>query len=224
MKDAIDDWTPKTRLGVMIKDGKISNMADMFNSGLPIMEYEIIDFLLPDTVEEVLDINLVQRMHKSGRRVRFRATVVVGNNNGYVGLGKGTAKEVGPAIRKGIRDAKLKMIEIRRGCGSWECGCGMPHTVPFKINGAAGSVRVKLLPAPSGVGIVAGGISKKIILLAGIKDIWSETRGQTQTTINMASATFDALKNTSTMKTSKKYEEIGGIVAGGINRSEVKSE
>ncbi|MEE8401809.1 MAG: 30S ribosomal protein S5 [Candidatus Hydrothermarchaeaceae archaeon] len=224
MKDDIDDWTPKTRLGGMIKDGKISNMADMFNSGLPIMEYEIIDFLLPDTVEEVLDINLVQRMHKSGRRVRFRATVVVGNNNGYVGLGKGTAKEVGPAIRKGIRDAKLKMIEIRRGCGSWECGCGLPHTVPFKIKGSTGSVRVKLLPAPSGVGIVAGGISKKIISLAGIKDIWSETRGQTQTTINMASATFDALKNTSTMKTNKNYEEIGGIVAGRINESEVKLE
>jgi small subunit ribosomal protein S5 len=125
----IEDWNPKTRLGRMVQEGKISNMEAMFRSGLPLMEYEIIDTLLPDTVEEVLDINIVQRMHKSGRRVRFRATIAVGNNNGYVGLGKGTAKEVGPAIRKGIKDAKLNMIEVRRGCGSWECGCGTPHTV-----------------------------------------------------------------------------------------------
>ncbi len=217
----IEDWNPKTRLGRRVQEGKISNMEAMFRSGLPLMEYEIIDTLLPDTVEEVLDINIVQRMHKSGRRVRFRATIAVGNNNGYVGLGKGTAKEVGPAIRKGIKDAKLNMIEVRRGCGSWECGCGTPHTVPFKTKGAAGSVRVTLLPAPRGVGLVAGGISKKILLLAGIKDVWSETRGQTNTTLNTANATFNALENTSTMKVNKKQIEFGGIVAGEVK---LKSE
>lgn len=224
MIENIDDWTPKTRLGRRVKEGKISSIGEMFISGLPLMEYEIIDALVPGTVEEVLDINIVQRMHKSGRRVRFRATVAVGNNNGCVGLGKGTAKEVGPAIRKGIRDAKLNMIEVRRGCGSWECGCGTPHTVPFKTKGAAGSVRLTLLPGPKGVGLVAGGITKKILSLAGIKDVWSETRGQTQTTINTASATFNALQNTSTMKVNKAQIEFGGIVAGTIEQAEVKSE
>jgi len=225
MVEDIEDWTPKTRLGRMVKEGKISNMEEMFRSGLPLMEYTIIDTLLPDTVEEVLDINIVQRMHKSGRRVRFRATIAVGNNNGYVGLGKGTAKEVGPAIRKGIKDAKLNIIEVRRGCGSWECGCGTPHTVPFKTKGAAGSVRVTLLPAPRGVGLAAGGISKKILSLAGVRDIWSETRGQTQTTINTANATFGALKNTSTMKVNKTQTEFGGIVAGKVEvKPEVQSE
>lgn len=224
MKDEHDDWTPKTKLGRMVKDGKIKTMEEMFASGLPLMEHEVVDVLLPDTAEEVLDINIVQRMHKSGRRVRFRATIAVGNNNGYIGIGKGTAKEVGPAIRKGIRDAKLNIIEVRRGCGSWECGCGSPHSIPFKIKGAMGSVRVKLLPAPQGIGLAAGGITKKILTLAGIEDIWSETRGQTQTTLNTTSATFEALKNTSTMKVNKEQIDSCAIVAGKVETKEAQEE
>ncbi len=224
MEDA-EEWAPKTRLGRLVRDGKIKNMADMFRSGLPVMEHEIVDALLPDTVEEVLDINIVQRMHKSGRRVRFRATIAVGNNNGYIGLGKGTAKEVGPAIRKGIKDAKLNMIEVRRGCGSWECGCGNPHTIPFKINGAAGSVRLTLLPAPRGIGLAVGGTSKKILSLVGIKDVWSEARGQTKTTLNTASATFNALKKTSTMKVKEEQVKNCGIVPGEVELDqEVKAQ
>lgn len=222
MPEEVDDWAPKTKLGRMVKEGKIKTMEEMFQSGLPLMEHGIVDALLPDTVEEVLDINIVQRMHKSGRRVRFRATIAVGNNNGYVGIGKGTAKEVGPAIRKGIRDAKLNMVEVRRGCGSWECGCGNPHSIPFKTKGATGSVRVELLPAPRGIGLAAGGISKKILSLAGIEDIWSETRGQTQTTLNTASATFDAIKNTSTMKVNKEQVKSCGIVAGKVEAKEAQ--
>jgi len=222
--DEHDDWNPKTKLGRMVKEGKIKTMKEMFASGLPLMEYEVVDALLPDTVEEVLDINIVQRMHKSGRRVRFRATIAVGNNNGYVGIGKGTAKEVGPAIRKGIKDAKLNIIEVRRGCGSWECGCGSPHSIPFKTKGATGSVRVALLPAPQGIGLAAGGISKKILTLAGVKDIWSQTRGQTQTTLNTASATFEAIKNTSTMKVNKEQIKSCAIVAGELKTREVQGE
>jgi small subunit ribosomal protein S5 len=224
MIEEVDDWTPKTRLGRMVKEGKIKTMEELFQSGLPLMEHEIVDVLLPDTVEEVLDINIVQRMHKSGRRVRFRATIAVGNNNGYVGLGKGTAKEVGPAIRKGIKEAKLNMIEVRRGCGSWECGCGAPHSIPFKTKGATGSVRITLLPAPRGIGLAAGGISKKILSLVGVEDIWSEARGQTKTTINTASATFEALKNTSTMKVNKEQTETCGIVAGQVKAKEAQPE
>jgi small subunit ribosomal protein S5 len=225
MTEDIETWTPKTMLGKMVKEGKISSIEEMFKSGLPLMEHGIIDVLLPDTVEEVLDINIVQRMHKSGRRVRFRATIAVGNNNGYVGLGKGTAKEVGPAIRKGIKDAKLNIIEVSRGCGSWECGCSTPHSIPFKTKGATGSVRITLLPAPKGIGLAAGKISKKILSLAGIADIWSEARGQTKTTINTANATFNALKNTSTIKVNKTQVESCGIVAGKVEaKQEVQSE
>ncbi|MEE9611506.1 MAG: 30S ribosomal protein S5 [Desulfatiglandales bacterium] len=210
----IEEWTPTTKLGRMLKSGEITDISDIFRSGMPLMEVEIIDALLPDMQEEVIDITLVQRMHKSGRRVRFRATVAVGNMDGYMGLGNSVAKEVGPAIRKAIRNAKLNLIEIRRGCGSWECGCGTAHSVPFQARGSAGSVRVFLLPAPKGIGLVAGDVSKTLLKLAGITDVWSRTEGKTKTTINTAKATFKSLRETARIKISKKQSDEIGILEG----------
>ena len=198
-----EEWEPKTNLGHMVKEGTITDIDEIFEKGLPIMELEIVDALLPDLEEEVMDVNLVQRMHKSGRKVNFRVIVAVGNKNGYVGLGQGKAKEVGPAIRKAVDDAKYNIIKVRRGCGDWGCVCGREHTVPFKISGKSGSVRVTLIPAPGGVGLTIGNVGKTILRLAGIDDVWSQTMGQTQTTINFASAVFDALKNLSKVKASK---------------------
>ena len=198
-----EEWEPKTNLGHMVKDETITDIDEIFERGLPIMELEIIDALLPDLEEDVMDVNLVQRMHKSGRKVNFRVIVAVGNKNGYVGLGQGKAKEVGPAIRKAVDDAKYNILKVRRGCGDWGCVCGREHTVPFKISGKSGSVRVTLIPSPGGVGLAIGDVGKTILRLAGIDDVWSETRGQTQTTINFASAVFDALKNLSKVKASK---------------------
>jgi small subunit ribosomal protein S5 len=210
----MEDWEPVTRLGRMVKNGEIRDIREVFSSGLPIMETEIIDTLLPDMEEEVLDINIVQRMHKSGRRVRFRATVVIGNKDGYVGLGNAVAKEVGPAIRKAIRLAKLNLIQIRRGCGSWECGCGTAHSVPFTVTGKSGSVRVTLIPAPKGLGLATGDVSKKVLILAGITDVWSRTSGQTKSTVNTAKATFDALRQTSLIKITPDQAKKLGIVEG----------
>lgn len=210
----LEEWTPKTKLGRMIKSGEITDIKEVFRYGLPLMEHEIIDALLPDLQEEVIDINLVQKMHKSGRRVRFRATVAVGNMDGYVGLGNCIAKEVGPAIRKAIRDAKLNLIEVRRGCGSWECGCGTAHSVPFRVIGGAGSVRVVLLPAPKGIGLVVGDVSKTILRLAGITDIWSRTEGKTKTTINTAKATYNALKETARIKITEQQGKEVGVLEG----------
>jgi small subunit ribosomal protein S5 len=143
-------------------------------------------------------------MHKSGRKVNFRVIVAVGNKNGYVGLGQGKAKEVGPAIRKAVDNAKYNLIKVRRGCGDWGCVCGRKHTVPFKIEGKMSSVNVTLIPAPGGVGLAVGNVGKTILSLAGIADVWSMTRGQTQTTINFARAIFDALKKLSSVKSSEK--------------------
>jgi len=147
---------------------------------------------------------LVQRMHKSGRKVNFRVIVAVGNKDGYVGLGQGKAREVGPAIRKAVDDAKYNIIKVRRGCGDWGCVCGRTHTVPFKVSGKSGSVRVTLMPAPGGVGLAIGNVGKTIMKLAGIDDLWSQTSGQTQTTVNFANATFDALKQLSRVKAQEK--------------------
>ena len=203
----------KPSLGHMVKEGKITDIDEIFEKGLPIMELGIVDTLLPDLEEEVMDVNLVQRMHKSGRKVNFRVIVAVGNKNGYVGLGQGKAKEVGPAIRKAVDNAKFNIIKVRRGCGDWGCVCGREHTVPFKVDGKKGSVRVTLIPAPGGVGLAIGNVGKTILGLAGIDDVWSQTMGQTQTTINFAGAVFEALKELSKVKaTTRDLKNLGCIV------------
>ena len=194
------DWVPKTRLEKLVSEGQVTSMEEAIKSGLPIREPQIIDMLLPDLEDEVLDINMVQRMTDSGRRVKFRATVIVGDRNGYVGLGQAKDVQVGPAIRKAIDAAKLDITYIRRGCGSWECACGLPHTVPYEVKGKAGSVSVILIPAPRGLGIAAGNTATKVLEKAGIKDVWTNTFGTTRTTLNFAKATFDALNHVNVMR------------------------
>ena len=194
------EWIPQTRLGKLVKEGQVTTMSEALASGLPIREFQIVDALLPEIRDEVLDINMVQRMTDSGRRVKFRATVIVGNGDGFIGIGEGKDVQVGVAIRKAIDTAKMNIVAIKRGCGSWECGCGQGHTVPFEVDGKAGSVEVKLMPAPRGLGLASGGTAKKVLEIAGIKDIWTKVSGETRTTINFAKATFDALIRTTTMK------------------------
>jgi len=208
----MEEWEPKTNLGRMVKEGIITDIDEIFEKGLPIMELEIVDALVPELDEEVMDVNLVQRMHKSGRKVNFRVIVAVGNKNGYVGLGQGKAREVGPAIRKAVDDAKYNLIKVRRGCGDWGCVCGREHTVPFKVNGKTGSVTVTLMPAPAGLGLAIGDVGKNIMKLAGINDVWSQTSGQTQTTVNFANATFEALKELNKVKASEKDLKSMGVL------------
>jgi len=194
------EWIPQTRLGKLVKEGQVTTMSEALTSGLPIREFQIVDALLPEIRDEVLDINMVQRMTDSGRRVKFRATVIVGNGDGFIGIGEGKDVQVGVAIRKAIDTAKMNIVAIKRGCGSWECGCGHGHTVPFEVDGKAGSVEVKLMPAPRGLGLASGGTAKKVLEIAGIKDVWTKVSGETRTTLNFAKATFDALIRTMTMK------------------------
>jgi len=195
-----EEWVPQTRLGKLVQEGQITSMDEVIESGLPIRESKIIDILLPDLEDEVLDINMVQRMTDSGRRVKFRATVIVGNGNGFVGLGQAKDVQVGPAIRKAISNAKINIIKVKRGCGSWECACGLEHTVPSQVRGKAGSVLVELKPAPRGLGLAAGDTARKVLEKAGIKDVWTRTEGTTRTTLNFAKATFNALENTGVVR------------------------
>tara|TARA_Y100000739_G_C20329668_1_gene338231 strand:- start:209 stop:646 length:438 start_codon:yes stop_codon:yes gene_type:complete len=117
----------------------------------------------------------------------------VGNKDGYVGLAMAKSKEVSNAIRKALIAAKLNIIQVQRGNGSWESSVGPGTSVPFKVQGQAGSTRVTLMSAPSGKGFVIGETGKRVLELAGISDVLSRTKGQTRTTINYAAATFNAL-------------------------------
>ena len=197
----IEEWTPRTRVGWMVKEGKITSIDQIFALNLPIMEPEIVDILLPNLKYEILDVVLVQKMTDAGRISRFRVVVAAGNENGYVGVGVGKAKQLRTAIEKALIDAKLNIIPVRRGCGSWECNCKEPHSVPFRVKGKSGSVEIVLIPAPLGTGLVAGDVAKTILRLAGIRDVWTFTRGETRTTINFAKAVYNALKNTNKLVT-----------------------
>ncbi|EMA44391.1 30S ribosomal protein S5P [Halococcus morrhuae DSM 1307] len=189
-------WEPRTRLGKLVAEEEITSMDEALNSGLPLKEPEITDQLL-SLEDDVLDINMVQRMTDSGRRVKFRCVVAIGDRNGYVGYAEGRDDQVGSAIQKAIEIAKLNMVRVSRGCGSWECGCGRPHTVALRTDGKAGSVEVELRPAPRGLGLAAGATARSVLELAGIEDIWTNSSGKTRTTVNFAKATFNALKATS---------------------------
>ncbi|MCE4628017.1 MAG: 30S ribosomal protein S5 [Desulfurococcales archaeon] len=195
-KVSLEEWVPKTRVGKLVKEGKITRIEEIFRQNLPILEPEIVDILLPGLEHEVLDVGIVQKMTDSGRITKFRAVVVIGNKDGFVGLGKGKARQFRFAIEKAIRNAKLNIIPVRRGCGSWECTCGEAHSVPFIVRGKSGSVEVILKPAPKGTGLVAGDIAKKVLEYAGIRDVWTQTKGETRTSYNFARATYLALRNT----------------------------
>jgi len=200
----------------MVYDGEITTMSDALATKLPLREPEIVDILLPELQDEVIDLNMVQRMTDSGRRVRFAVTCAVGNGDGFIGVGRAKGKEVGPSIRKAIDNAKLNIIEIKRGCGSWECGCGNPHTLPFEARGSSGSVRVTLKPAPRGISLATGDVAKSLLTLAGIKDAWGFAKGHTKTKVNYALATFEALKSTSELRISEEQQQRLRITAGPI--------
>ena len=192
------DWVPKTRLGHMVLNGEVTTMSEALATKLPLREAEIVDILLPDLQDEVIDLNMVQRMTDSGRRARFAVTCIVGNGDGFIGVGRATGKEVGPSIKKAIDNAKLNIIEIKRGCGSWECGCGTVHSFPFEVIGRSGSVTVYLRPAPRGIGLAVGDVAKSLLTLAGVHDAWGFATGNTKTKVNYCMATFDALTDEQT--------------------------
>jgi len=184
-----------TKLGRLVKDGKIKSIEEIFLFSLPIKEYQIVDHLIgPALKDEVMKIMPVQKQTSAGQRTRFKAYIAVGDGNGHIGLGLKCAKEVATAIRGAIINAKMNIVPIRRGY--WGANSGAPHTVPSKVTGKCGSVRIRLIPAPRGSGIVASVIPKKLLAMAGIEDVYSSSSGHTRTRGNLAMALFHALSKT----------------------------
>jgi small subunit ribosomal protein S5 len=227
------DWTPVTDLGRRVKGGKIKDIDEIFNLGEKILEAEIVDALLPGLEEDLLLIGQAkgkfgggqrrifrqtQKKTKEGNKPKFVTCAVVGNKDGYIGVGLGKSKETVPARDKARRMARLNMIRVRRGCGSWETDARYANSIPFAVEGRCGSVRITLMPAPGGKGLVVEKECAKILRLAGIKDVWSKTEGQTGTKLNLIFALVDALKKISEVKV--KPEDIAklGIVEGRVKR------
>ncbi|MEA3379064.1 MAG: 30S ribosomal protein S5 [Nanoarchaeota archaeon] len=213
-------WQPKTALGKKVKAGEITNIDEILNKGYRILESEIVDALLPDLEKDLLAIGQskgkfgggkksiwkqTQKKSKEGNKPSFTTMAIVGNRNGYVGMGMGKARETMPAREKATRKAKLNIIKVKRGCGSWECGCGEQHSIPFAITGKCGSISITLKPAPKGTNLIINKECQKILDFAGIRDIYSKTLGQTSTKMNLVKACFYALKNLADIKIKKQF-------------------
>jgi len=179
----------------LVSEKLIKRLEEIYLYALPVKEYQIIDWFLGSKLkDEVMKIMPVQKQTTAGQRTRFKAFVIIGDHDGHIGLGVKCAKEVATAIRGAIIDAKLTIVPVRRGY--WGNKIGAPHTVPTKVTGKCGSVRVRLVPAPRGTGIVAARTPKKVLQYAGIEDVFTQSTGSTKTLGNFVKATFDALSKT----------------------------
>jgi small subunit ribosomal protein S5 len=208
-------WVPKTRIGKQVAAGEITDIHELLDRGEPILEKQIVETLVPDLESDLLLVGQAkgkfgggkrrafrqtQKKTKEGNKPRFATLAVVGNKKGLVGLGYGKSKETVPAREKATRNAKLNIFKIRRGSGSWESRTSKPHSIPFAVEGKCGSVIVKLIPAPIGTGLKADHEIAKILMMAGIQDVWTKTFGQTRSKINLIKATENALRKLMTTK------------------------
>ncbi|HME86805.1 MAG TPA: 30S ribosomal protein S5 [Candidatus Nanoarchaeia archaeon] len=227
--EAVDSWKPITELGRKVKTGEITDLNVIFDKGLQIKESQIVDALMPNAESDLLAIGQSKGKFGGGKRKAFRQTqkktnegnkpkfatyAVIGNKNGFVGLGYGKTKETVPAREKALRNAKVNVMRIRRGCGSWQCNCKTAHSIPYEVTGKTGSAVIILTPAPKGTGLKVEKECQKILALAGIKDIYGKTFGQPGTKINLIKACEKALKNLTTTKVQAQFNGNLGITDG----------
>jgi len=189
-------WIPLTNLGKRVAAAEITSMEEILENGLRIQEAGIIKKLLPDLKTEVIDAGIVQKMTPNGQSTRFKALVAAGNGNGWLGIGRGKSKQMRIAIEKATTAAYLNVSPVKLGCGSWECRCDQKHSVPFKVRGRGGSVTIEILPAPRGLGLVAGGKIRNLLKLAGLKDVWTTAKGSTSTMNSTSKAVLNCLSQT----------------------------
>ena len=189
-------WIPKTSIGKRVIAGEINSMEEILSKGLRIQEAGIVKKLLPDLKTEVIDVGIIQKMTPNGQSTRFKALVAAGNENGWLGIGMGKSKQMRIAIEKANNAAYLNVSPVKLGCGSWECRCDQKHSVPFKVKGKGGSVTIEILPAPRGLGLVAGRKIRNLLKLAGLKDAWTTAKGSTPTMNSTSKAVLNCLRQT----------------------------
>jgi small subunit ribosomal protein S5 len=189
-------WKPRTELGIMVAEGKINSMDQIYENGMRIQEFEIVKHLLPDIKTSVIHVGIVQKQTDAGEMTRFSALVAAGNEAGWFGIGMGKASQMRVAIDKATTNSYLNIIPVKLGCGSWECRCNQFHSIPFKVSGKGGSVTIELAPGPRGLGLVAGENIRVLLKLAGIRDAWTKSFGSTSTMTSTSMAIFNALRGT----------------------------
>jgi len=227
----VNSWQPKTEVGKKVKECQITDIDELLNMGICIKEPEIVTVLLPNIQNELLMIGQAkgkfgggqkrvfrqtQKKTKEGNKPSFATCAVIGDGNGHVGIGFGKSRETVPAREKAFRKAKLNIMKIRRGSGSWESATTEPNSIPFKVEGKEGSVKLVLMPAPKGTGLKIEKECAKILKLAGIQDVWSKIFGNPKAKINLIRACEKALKNLVETKIQSKHIEKLGIVEGNI--------
>ena len=228
----LSEWKPKTSIGKKVQSGEITHIDYILDRGLSILEANIVDTLLPGMESDLLMIGQskgkfgggqrrvfrqTQKKTREGNKPSFATCVVVGNKNGYIGIGFGKSKETVPAREKALRNAKLNIFKIRRGNGCWEDPSSEPHTIPFAVEGKCGSVKIRLMPAPKGKGLVIERECAKILGLAGVENIWSKTWGKTKTKINLIKAFEKALLQLMEVKIDSEQQKKLHCIEGGIN-------
>jgi small subunit ribosomal protein S5 len=153
------------------------------------MRQNMIDVSKLDLKESIVNIRRVAKVVKGGRNFRFSVTVVVGNGEGYVGVGLGKAQEIPEAVRKAIEDAKKKMIYVPM----------VGTTIPHRTLGIFGAGQVLIMPAAPGTGVLAGSAVRMVLELAGLKDVRAKSIGSNNAG-NMACATIEGLKDLKTVE------------------------
>lgn len=230
----LDAWKPRTELGQRVKGREILSIDEILDSGKVILEPEIVDSLVKLEADLLLIgqakgkfgggqrriFRQTQKKTMEGNKPKFTAMAVVGDRNGHVGIGLGSAKETLPAREKAVRKAKLNLFKIRRGTGSWQDASSEPHSIPFMVQGKTGSVIVKLMPAPKGKGLIIEKEAAKVLELAGIRNVWSKTYGQTKNKINFIKALEQALRRLSTTKVMEKHYSRLSILDGGAKKAD----
>jgi len=221
-------WMPKTELGKKVKSGEIKDIDEIFDNGYRILEAGIVDFLVPNLGSDLIFVGQskgkfgggkksiwkqTQKKTKEGNKPKFGTLAVVGNKDGFVGIGYGKSKETMPSREKALRNAKLGIIRINRGCGSWLCNCKAAHSIPLKVLGKCSSVKIELLPAPKGTGLCVETECKKILGFAGIKDVYSKSVNS-KTKLNLMKACFNALKELSKTKYQDSFIKKSGTIVG----------
>lgn len=157
---------------------------------------QIIDARQLDLQEKVVEVRRVTKVVKGGRNFRFAALVVVGDENGHVGIGSGKAMEVPDAIRKAVEDAKKNLIKVPM----------VGTTIPHEVIGHFGAGRIIIMPAQEGTGVIAGGAARDLLELAGLKDVRAKCLGS-RNPRNMVNATIEGLKS---LKTAEQVAALRG--------------